>query len=51
MKLIYRIHLTTGDKDYTDKAEAFRQAKNIARAAQADVWVTEEEVPLDHHTL
>lgn len=38
----YRVHLSSGDWLFPTKAEAFRQAKNISRAAQGSIWVTEE---------
>ena len=38
----YRVHLNSGDLLFDTKAEAFRQAKNIATASQQNVWVTRE---------
>lgn len=48
---VYRVHLTSGDRDYPSKAEAFRQARNIASAVAAmggerGIWVTKESVPV-----
>jgi hypothetical protein len=45
LKTVYRVHLNSGDHDYTSKREAFRQAGNIAAASGAIVAVTKEEVP------
>jgi sugar/nucleoside kinase (ribokinase family) len=41
----YRIHLTGGDMVRDTKKEAFRQARNIARASGSPVLVTPEPRP------
>lgn len=40
----YCVHLTSGNQYYTSLSEAKRQARNLARAAQCDVWITLEPV-------
>jgi hypothetical protein len=46
VKKVYRVHINPEPVDYDTKAEAFRQAKNLARASGHNIRVTEEEIPV-----